>query len=107
MTALRKPAPDKVTIGLRFRSVLGDTKALWEVREALVQDYYECEVLNEPNIIHGTHFDGDFAGRKQAFHENEILGHLRIDALFGGYDPANYEPQTAEFPQATTTGGTP
>lgn len=91
-------APTTVTPGLRFRSILGDEKVLFEVDEELGRGYFECVALNEPTVIHGERMDGDYAGHRKAFSTKEILGALRLDEIFGGYDPANYEPQTREIP---------
>ena len=91
-------APREVTVGLRFRQSNGDERVLWEVKEPLVKDYWECEVLNEPHIIHGETYDSELAGLREAFRGKAVLAALRLDDLFGGYDPANYEPRTTEVP---------
>lgn len=88
--------PTEVTIGLRFRVSDGDERVLWEVKELLVKNYWECELVNEPHIIRGERYDSDRAGAREAFGAEAILAALRLDALFGGYDPANYEPRTTE-----------
>jgi hypothetical protein len=75
--------PSAVAAGLRFRMIVGDEKALWEAREEIGRGYWECEVIES----------WDYDGQQAAFHENEILGSLRVDALFSkGYDPAAYDP---------------
>lgn len=89
--------PQEVTVGLRFRLLIGDERALWEVKEQISLRYWECEVVNEPYVIGGETYDSDFAGTREAYAGEKILGALRIDSLFGGYDPANYEPQTREI----------
>lgn len=90
-------APTRVVRGLRFRSVLGDEKVLFEVESAIGKGYWTCVALNEQYVIYGKTYDSDYAGIEKAFSGEEILGALRIDEMFGGYDPANYEPQTRVF----------
>ena len=95
-------APTEVREGLRFRKVMGYEKALWEVQSMLKSDprggIWMCVVLDEPTVIvhddgEETSEPGDFAGYEEVFYGDSILSELRKDELFGGYDPANYEPE--------------
>lgn len=90
--------PGEVTVGLRFRVSDGDERVLWEAKEPLVKGYWECELVNEPHVIHGETYDSERAGAREAFGEKAILAALRLDSFFGGYDPTLYEPRTTEVP---------
>ena len=86
--------PTEVAPKVRFRSLLGDERVLWEVETRLGPsnppnvEYWECKVIDE---------SGDWTEMRRAFSAEEILGSLRIDSLFGGgYDPANYAPRRLE-----------
>lgn len=72
--------PTDVTVGLRFRTLIGDGKPLFEATEKVGTlrdvDYWECVGL-----------DGDAEDEIHTFPATTILRELRLASLFGGYDP--------------------
>lgn len=73
-------APTEVTVGLRFRTLIADSKPLFEAIEMVGTirdvDYWECLGL-----------DGDAEGEIHMFPESLILSGLKLSEIFGGYDP--------------------
>jgi hypothetical protein len=67
--------------GKRFRSVIADCNALWEVKRSRGRGVFECEVVNEPIEIDGKTYDGDFAGRRGVFTREDIEAKLRWQAF--------------------------
>lgn len=68
-----KTAEKSVRLGQRFRSVIADANALWQVMEKHGTRAWICEVVNEPITVNGKTYPGDYAGTRKAFLTNEIL----------------------------------
>jgi hypothetical protein len=89
------PVSEKIEVGTRFRHVLGDQNALWEVVE-IRDDIAIAEILNEPIECDGVLEDDDLAGTQRPFFVSEIRSARHIAAVFGATD-ADYEPQTLKI----------
>lgn len=73
---------NRVLKGKRFRSVIADCNALWEVKRSRGRGVFECEVVNEPIEIGGQTYDGDFAGRVDVFTREHIEGALAMEEFW-------------------------
>jgi len=68
--------------GKRFRSVIADCNALWEVKGSRGRGVFECEVVNEPWEHEGQTYDGDFAGRVGVFTREHIEAALAMEEFW-------------------------
>lgn len=68
--------------GTRFRSIVADCNALWEVKRKAGRGVWECFVVNEPSAINGRLIDGEYAGRIDVFREADIKAKVAMEDLF-------------------------
>lgn len=98
------PAPTRVTKGMTFRSVHGDSNALWEVTGSAGRGVWHCVIVNEHIEIDGTTYDGDYAGVTDVFTSDRILTQVRTDLLFA--DLARRDKEEADaYPAGTVVHG--
>ncbi|AXV09874.1 hypothetical protein DVS28_b0104 (plasmid) [Euzebya pacifica] len=103
-TATATPAPTRVRKGMTFRSVHGDSNALWEVIGSAGRGVWHCVIVNEPMEINGKVYDGDYAGVTDVFTSDRILTAVRSDLLFA--DLARRDKEEADaFPAGTAVHG--
>lgn len=70
--------------GTRFRSIIADGNALWEVTRSRGDDVYEAVVVNEPIEINGKLYDSDFVGTVDVFTGDRIRQILRFAEAWSG-----------------------
>jgi hypothetical protein len=68
--------------GTRFRSVIQDCNALWEVTRRAGRSAWEAKCVNEPIEIDGRKVDSDYAGTVRAFTSAQIKQAARMEAFF-------------------------
>jgi len=66
----------KITKGLRFRSAIADTMALFEVTGRQGRGAWRCVVVNEPWEMDGKTYPSDYAGTTRVFLTEEIVRHV-------------------------------
>lgn len=81
-TLRRSDSTVQVRCGARFRSVIADCNALWEVKRHLGGGSWLCEVVNEPIEIHGKKYEGEHAGVQKSFLAREISGAMAMATMF-------------------------
>lgn len=72
----------EVKKGTQFRAVIADSNALWEVKSRKGSDAWLCEVVDEPVVIDGKTYRGDYAGQQDVFLESKIRQSLGMSRLF-------------------------
>jgi len=73
---------NRVKKGTRFRSVIGDCNALWEVRSSRGAKCWVCVVVNETWEHDGKTYDSDFVSQTEVFSEEKILRILKLDQFW-------------------------
>lgn len=71
-----------VTAGMQFRWTVADHNALWEVKKLRGRGVWECEVVNEPYTYDGKTYEGEHAGLRRPFDENDIGRAVAMAKLF-------------------------
>lgn len=66
------PAKKSSLVGKTFRSAYADANSLWEVKRSRGRGVYECTIVNEPFVIDGKSYDGDYAGVTKLFSARDI-----------------------------------
>lgn len=91
----RKKSPRKNSLlGKRFRYSYADTNPLWEVVRSRGRGAYDCVVVDEPVVIDGVTYEGDYVGTRRVFGAAEIRKALQIEAFWHKHrdaDEAFYE----------------
>lgn len=73
---------NRVSKGMRFRSVHADSNPLWEVKQSLGKGAWKCVVVNEPIKVGDKTYDGEWAGMEKAFLSKDILAAAGMSQMF-------------------------
>ena len=73
----------KVKAGMQFRAVIADANALWKVVSHQGRQSWLCEVVNEPIVIDGKTYPGEYTGQQKAFLASEILRSVAWETTIG------------------------
>ncbi len=78
-----KTVPTKVSVGMKFTAAYADSNSMWIVRKSLGKSWL-CEIIDEEG-------KGmcDWVGTQKAFLPREILGSLRMSAMWQGIQDEN------------------